>query len=217
MNAAEDVKRYVETCQEKFWQNIFQFETEYLIERLQGCRDILSVGCGPAVIEGRLSGYGFNVTGLDVSAEALKCAPDSIRTFAGSAERMPFAESSFDAVIYVASLQFIEDYRKALQQTLNVLRPNGRIILMLLNPDSDFFKDRLREPDSYVNLIKHKSLSNIENVVEEFYTVLTEYILGVKGDRIFKSHNPSEAALYVIYGTIKNNFIDENTQRQREK
>jgi SAM-dependent methyltransferase len=217
MNVAEDVKRYVEICQEKFWQNIFQFETECLIERLQGCRDILSVGCGPAIIEGRLSGYGFNVTGLDVSAEALKCAPDSIRTFAGSAESMPFAESSFDAVIYVASLQFIEDYRKALQQTLKVLRTNGRIILMLLNPDSDFFKDRLREPDSYVNLIKHKSLSNIENVVEEFYTVQTEYILGVKGDRIFKSNIPSEAALYVIYGTINNNFIDKNTQRQKEK
>jgi len=88
---------------------------------------------------------------------------------------------------------------------------------MLLNPDSAFFKDRLHEPDSYVNLIKHKSLSNIENVVEEFYTVQTEYILGVKGDRIFKSNNPSEAALYVIYGTINNNFIDKNTQQQREK
>ncbi len=201
MNAAEDVKRYVEICQERFWQNIFQFETEYLIERLQGCRDILSVGCGPAIIEGKLSEHGFNVTGLDVSAEALKCAPDSIRKFAGSAESMPFAESSFDGVIYVASLQFIGNYQKALQQTLKVLRPNGRIILMLLNPDSDFFKDRLREPDSYVNLIKHRSLISIEDAVKEFYTVQTEYILGVKGDRILKSNNPSEAALYVITGT----------------
>ena len=191
----------MEICQERFWQNIFQFETEYLIERLQGCRDILSVGCGPAIIEARLSENGFNVTGLDISAEALKCAPDSIRKFAGSAESLPFAESSFDAVIYVASLQFIENYRKALQKTLNVLRPNGRIILMLLNPDSDFFKDRLREPDSYVNLIKHKNLMNIEDVVKEFYTVQTEYILGVKGDRLSKSNNPSEAALYVIIGT----------------
>lgn len=201
MNAAEDVKRYVEICQEKFWQNIFQFETEYLVERLQGCCNILSVGCGPAIIEGKLSEHGFNVTGLDISAEALKCAPDSIRKFAGSAESMPFVESSFDAVIYVASLQFIENYRKALQQTLKVLRPNGRIVLMLINPESDFFKDRLREPDSYVNLIKHKRLDNIEDVVKEFYTVQTEYILGVKGDRLFKSHSPSEAALYVIAGT----------------
>ena len=203
MKAAKDVKRYVEICQERFWQNIFQFETEYLVERLQGCHDILSVGCGPAIIEGRLSAYGFNVSGLDISVEALKCAPDSIRTFAGSAENMPFAESSFDAVIFIASIQFIENYRKVLQQTLNVLKPNGRIILMLLNPESDFFKDRLREPDSYINLIKHRSLNNIEYVVREFYTVQTEYVLGVKGDLIFKSNNPRETALYVIYGNKK--------------
>ncbi|HOU51332.1 MAG: class I SAM-dependent methyltransferase [Smithella sp.] len=203
MNTADDVKKYVEICQETFWQNIFQFETQYLIEHLQGCRNILSVGCGPAIIEGKLSNYGFHVTGLDISAEALKCAPDSIRTFAGSAESMPFAESSFDAVIYVVSLQFIDDYRKALQQTFKVLRPNGRIILMLLNPESDFFKNRLEEPDSYVNRMRHKSLDAIEDVVRERFTVQTEYILGVEGHRIFESHHPREAALYVINGTRK--------------
>jgi len=203
MNSCEDVKRYVETCREAFWQKILQFETEYLIARLNDCREVLSVGCGPAIIEGRLTEHGFNVTGLDISAEAIKCAPDSVRTFAGRAEDMPFEESSFDAVIYVASLQFIEDYRKALQQTLTVLKPKGRIIVMLLNPESDFFKDRLLEPDSYVSLIRHKDLNNIENVIKECYSVQAEYILGVKGENIFKSKKPSEAALYVIVGRKK--------------
>lgn len=200
MNGAENIKRYVETCREAFWQNVFQVEIDYLISHLQGSRDVLSVGCGPAIIEGRLSKHGFNITGLDISVEALKCAPDSVRTFAGRAEDMPFAESSFDAVIYVASLQFIEDYLKALQRTLSVLRPKGRIIVMLLNPESDFFKERLLEPDSYVNLIRHTDLNSIENVIKEFYTAQTEYILGVKGENIFKSKNPSEAAIYVVVG-----------------
>lgn len=200
MGKPEDINSYVETCREVFWQNIFQFETRDLISRLKGCRDVLSVGCGPAIIEGRLSAHGFNVTGLDVSAEALKCAPDSVRTFAGRAEDMPFTESSFDAVIYVASLQFIEDYRKALQQTTLVLRPDGRIIVMLLNPASNFFKDRILEPDSYVNLIRHMDLNIIASSMKEFYAIQTEYILGVKGESIFKSKKLSEAALYVIAG-----------------
>lgn len=200
MGKLEDINSYVETCREVFWQNIFQFETRDLISRLKNCRDVLSVGCGPAIIEGRLSAHGFNITGLDVSAEALKCAPDSVRTFAGRAEDMPFAESSFDAVIYVASLQFIEDYRKALQQTNLVLRPDGRIIVMLLNPASNFFKDRVLEPDSYVNLIRHMDLNIIESSMKEFYAVRTEYILGIKGKSIFESKKPSEAALYVIQG-----------------
>jgi len=203
MNYTEDIKRYVETCREAFWQNIFRFETEYLISRLKNCRDVLSVGCGPAIIEGRLSGHGFNVTGLDISREALKCAPDSVRTFAGRAEEMPFTESSFDAVIYVASLQFIEDYQKALQQSFVVLKHEGRIIVMLLNPQSDFFKERLLEPDSYVNLIRHIDLNEIEKAVEELFTVQTEYILGVRDENIFESREPYEAALYVIVGKKK--------------
>lgn len=200
MESSEVMKRYIETCRKAFWRNIFQFETAYLISHLKDCREVLSVGCGPAVIEGKLSDYGFIVTGLDISAEALKCAPDHVRTVEGRAEDMPFAEASFDAVIYVASLQFIEDYRKALQQAFLVLRPKGRIIVMLLNPESDFFKERLLEPDSYVNLIKHKDLNQIENVIAENYALKTEYALGVKGESIFASTNKSEAALYIITG-----------------
>lgn len=200
MNTSADVKKYIETCQETFWQNIFRFETEYLVSSLENCRDVLSVGCGPATIEGKLGKYGFNVTGLGVSAEALKCAPDSVRTFAGRAEEMPFLESSFDAVIYVASLQFIEDYRRALQQSFKVIRPGGKIVIMLLNPQSDFFKQRCREPDSYVNMIRHTDLKEMEKTMGELFTLQTEYILGVRGEEIFASNSPDEAAIYAIVG-----------------
>jgi 2-polyprenyl-3-methyl-5-hydroxy-6-metoxy-1,4-benzoquinol methylase len=71
-------KQYIESCGKSFWQKVFQIESEYLVEHLKGCRDVLSVGCGPAVIEGELAMHGFNVTGLDVSQRALNCAPDGI-------------------------------------------------------------------------------------------------------------------------------------------
>jgi ubiquinone/menaquinone biosynthesis C-methylase UbiE len=190
----------VETCRETFWQNVFQIETNYLISRLQGIRDVLSVGCGPAIIEGGLSEHGFQVTGLDISVEALKCAPDSIRTFAGRAEDMPFAESSFDAVIYVASLQFIEDYKRALQLSVNVLRPEGKIIVMLLNLKSEFFKEMLLKPDSYVNYIRHADVIEIESFMAELFSIQTEYLLGINSKEIFESEDPHKAALYVIVG-----------------
>jgi len=78
---------------------------EYTLRQLEGARDILSVGCGPAIIEAGLAERGFNVTGLDISEGALGQAPDSLRTVVGSADNMSFADSSFDAVIYIASLQ----------------------------------------------------------------------------------------------------------------
>jgi len=194
------VEKYLKSCREMFWQNIFRVELDYLVAHLQGSRDVLSVGCGPAIIEGELSRYGFNVTGLDISQEALKYAPDSIRTFTGRAEDMSFPPPSFDAVIYVASLQFIADYRQALERSAAALRPEGKIIAMLLNPRSHFFKERSMNPDSYMSMIRHRDLEEIERAVATYFAVRTEYMLGVKGEEIFASDDPHVAALYTIVG-----------------
>ena len=63
MKNSEEIRRYVETCQEEFWQRVFSQETAYLAAHLAGAKDILSVGCGPAIIEGELLKLGFAVTG----------------------------------------------------------------------------------------------------------------------------------------------------------
>lgn len=209
-NSPEVIARYLQSCQTEFWQKVFQFELDYLIQHLKGCIDILSVGCGPAIIESALSERGFRVTGLDVSQEALDRAPDSIRTVTARAEDMPFPESSFDAVIYVASLQFIEDYRKAIEKTVRVLRPDGRLVVMLLNPESEFFKAKLCDPNSYVQKIRHMDLRKIEAVIADNFSVHTEYNLGVKGDIIFASRDVAEAVLYIIRGTKKQKDKDKD-------
>jgi ubiquinone/menaquinone biosynthesis C-methylase UbiE len=193
----------MESCRTDFWKAVFEAEIEYLAEHLTGCKDVLSVGCGPAIIEGSLSERGFHVTGLDVSREALDRAPDTVRTVVASAEDMPFPASSFDAVIYVASLQFIEDYAKAMKKTAHVLRPDGRLIVMLLNPESDFFKRKLRDPNSYVCKIRHTDLQAVEDAIAEHFAVETEFFLGIEGDTIFESRDAADAALYVIRGTKK--------------
>jgi len=142
----DGVEKYLQSCQTQFWKDVFQAELDYTLRQLEGARDILSVGCGPAIIEAGLAEHGFNVTGLDISKEALGQAPDSIRTVAGPAEKMDFASLSFDAVICVTSVQFIERYKEAVKQTARVLRSGGKVLLMLLNPESEFFqrKNKIR-------------------------------------------------------------------------
>jgi ubiquinone/menaquinone biosynthesis C-methylase UbiE len=198
-----DTQTYLQSCRTEFWQKVFRAELEYLLQRLEGSREVLSIGCGPAIIESGLSERGFRVTGLDVSEEALACAPDHIRTIAGRAEDMDFPKSSFDAVIYVASLQFIEDYRKALEKTAQVLRPAGKLIVMLLNPQSAFYKEKAQDPTSYVRKIRHTNLEEIESAIAEYLHIQTEYFMGVKDGNISKSQATDEASLYVIRGTRK--------------
>ena len=196
-------REYLESCHTEFWRKVFRAEGDYLLRHLEGSRDVLSVGCGPAIIEGALSSEGFRVTGLDVSMEALDHAPDNVRTVAGQAEDMPFPEASFDAVMFVASLQFMVDCQKAIEEAWRVLRPDGKVIVMLLNPESAFYQNRVLDPGSYVSRIRHTSLKPIKLVISRNFSVHTEYSLGVKKDEVFASQDPSEAVLYIIRGIRK--------------
>jgi ubiquinone/menaquinone biosynthesis C-methylase UbiE len=196
---------YLKSCQSEFWAKVFEKEVDYIMTELRGCKHLLSVGCGPAFVEQGLLEAGFDVTGLDVSREALQGAQDSIRTEIGSAEAMPFGSACFDAVIYVASLQFIGDYRQATKETHRVLRPQGKILVMLLNPRSEFVRSKLqREPESYVQKMKHgaaEDVYKIESIFRQFFDqIKTEYHLGIKDRRVFESQDPHLAALYVIQG-----------------
>jgi len=194
------MEKYLQSCKTEFWKDVFKAELDYILQEIKGDKDVLSVGCGPAIIEAGLAEHGFNVTGLDISKEALDQAPDSIRTVTGPAENMDFADSSFDAVIYVASMQFIEKYQQTVKQTFRVLRPGGKLLAMLLNPESEFFKEKTEQPDSYINKIKHTDINEIEKTIEEYFSVQTEYFLGIKGKNIFQSNSPDLASLYVIKG-----------------
>lgn len=209
-NEKNKVEHYLESCRKDFWQEVFQIELEYLVKRLKDCRDILSIGCGPAHIEGELARRGFSVTGMDVSQEALANAPDAVRTVVARAENIPLPASSFDAVVYVASLQFIDDYRKAIAEATRVLRPNGKLIVMLLNPRSDFFKRKFNNPGSYVGKIKHLDLSAIETVIAENFESEKEYFLGIKDDIICESNAVADAALFIINGRKKPMQKDQN-------
>lgn len=208
-DSEEGMARYIESCRKEFWQKVFQLELEYLLDRLDGCREVLSVGCGPAIIEGGLAERGFHVTGLDVSREALHCAPDKVRTVAARAEEMAFPDSSFDAVIFVASLQFIEDYRKTLEKSAAVLRPNGRILILLLNPESTYFRIKSREAGSYISKIKHTDLKAMEDAAAEYFAVRTEYYLHVEGNAVLASKNERDAVLYIILGTKRSSMRKE--------
>jgi len=197
------MEKYLESCKTEFWKKVFKAEADYILKELKGAENVLSIGCGPAIIERALCEYGFNVTGLDISKEALDKAADGIRTVVGSAENMNFPDSCFDAVIYVASLQFIEKYGKAIEETARVLRPNGKLLAMLLNPNSEFFKQKTTNPDSYINRIKHTNLTEIDRTIAEHFSIQTEYFLGIRGEQIFPTQDCNLASIYVVKGKKK--------------
>ena len=200
MHQSEEAVKYLSSCQSKFWSQVFDAELTFLLKYLHPEDDILSVGCGPAIIERGLMEKGFSVTGLDVSQEAIACGPDSIRAVIAPAEKMPFPEATFDAVLFIVSLQFIADYRQALAESSRVLRPNGRVLALLLNPDSEFYKKKQLEVDSYVRKIKHTNIDKIKSTMAEMFKMKGEYFLGILGEQVFPSDETATAALYAVRG-----------------
>lgn len=88
---------------------------------------ILDVGCGAGGNIKILGEFG-SVTGLDISEEALKFAKTHgifKNLVRGNAERLPFADGSFDLVSALDVLEHIPDDQRAIQEMFRVLKKGG--------------------------------------------------------------------------------------------
>lgn len=105
-------------------------ETEYaLAARALDARpgdSLLDVGCGTGWFSRRAAADGLAVTGLDPDPQSLdfarangRPAQDWVR---GDARALPFADASFDHVLSIAALCFIDDERQAVAECVRVAR-----------------------------------------------------------------------------------------------
>jgi len=91
-----------------------------------GARRVLDVGCGSGYIAHHLSAMlGASVTGTDVGAQAE--APIAYQRFDGRA--LPFADGSFDVVLFCYVLHHARDAAALLAEARRVLAPGGRLVI----------------------------------------------------------------------------------------
>jgi ubiquinone/menaquinone biosynthesis C-methylase UbiE len=93
-------------------------------------RDILSVGCGNGELETYLIGEGHRLTGLDPAHPMLKRAARSgmKRGVGGDARALPFAEASFDIVIFPESIGHVP-LQDVFAESRRVLKKRGSLIV----------------------------------------------------------------------------------------
>lgn len=106
---------------------------------LAGLR-VLDVGCGDGMYAVSAARQGAIVTAADQSDRMLKVAREraaeagvDVRFERADAGRLPFADRSFDLVIAVTVLCFVEEPARALEEAARVLAPGGRLVLADLN------------------------------------------------------------------------------------
>jgi demethylmenaquinone methyltransferase/2-methoxy-6-polyprenyl-1,4-benzoquinol methylase len=104
---------------------------------LQPGDHILDVCCGTGVWTfslGQAVGASGQVTGLDFSTGMLRIAEDHLKTYQGDninfiqgdAQKLPFADNSFDRVVIGFGLRNVPDANKVLAEMYRVLKPGGQ-------------------------------------------------------------------------------------------
>ena len=91
---------------------------------------VLDVGCGPGGLTRRLVDLGCTVTGCDPSATFAAAAAERVpeaEVVPASAEDLPFADASFDAVLAQLVVNFMADPDTGAREMARVTRPGGTV------------------------------------------------------------------------------------------
>jgi ubiquinone/menaquinone biosynthesis C-methylase UbiE len=110
-----------------------------LLTRLLGgfpkAHSVLEVGCGTGHFTAWLASQGWRVVGVErapaMLSEMRRQFPD-IPVFIGDAHRLPVRARAVDLVVFVTTLEFLEDPLLALAEAVRVARQG--LVLVTLNP-----------------------------------------------------------------------------------
>jgi SAM-dependent methyltransferase len=149
-------------------------------------REVLEVGCGAGVDLARFAKGGAVVTGVDIAPSAIALARANFeqqhlngRFEVADAERLPFADASFDLVFAHGVVQYTAHPQALADECYRVLKPGGTAIFQVynriswLNALSKLMKVGLEHQDAPV-LIKF-SAREFQGLLSKFREVRLVY------------------------------------------
>ncbi len=139
---------------------------------------VLDLASGPGTSAVLLAdNYGIAVDGVDLGARSVARARDAaaeaglaarVRFTVGDAERIPFADGSFDAVVSECAFCTFPDKASAAREMARVLRPGGRLGI------TDVTVDPERLPPELTSLAARVACIADARPVEEYSRILAD-------------------------------------------
>ncbi|MBI4187739.1 MAG: class I SAM-dependent methyltransferase [Chloroflexi bacterium] len=129
-------KRQFRYSLQDYMQTVFRF-SEF------ANKSVLEIGCGAGIDSLEFARHGARVTAVDLTEGAVKLTKElaqeaglPIKVARFDAKKLDFADNSFDCVYSFGVLHHIPDVDKVLSEIHRVLKPGGKLMVMLYNKDS---------------------------------------------------------------------------------
>ena len=106
---------------------------------VQRGESLLDIACGPGLLLECAVKRGVRPSGIDLSAVAVRRARERLPDLPiheANAEKLPFEDAAFDCITCLGSLERMLHREKALAEMRRVLKPGGRLCLMVRNARS---------------------------------------------------------------------------------
>ena len=109
---------------------------QLLLKIAQNKYNILDLGCGEGTRLGLIKGKNKKLTGIDISANAIKKAKSAhakINFLSGNVEKLPFDNGSFDLVYSAFVFEHLDEPEKVIREAVRVLESSGSLIIIAPN------------------------------------------------------------------------------------
>ncbi|MEC5324986.1 class I SAM-dependent methyltransferase [Aurantimonas sp. A3-2-R12] len=112
---------------------------------MDGATTVVDIGCGHGGLAKALTARGFRVTGIDpgeAAIEAARTAAPEADFAVAPGEKLPFADHSFDAAVFLNSLHHVPKARMldALGEAARVTRAGGTVLVVEPLAEGPFFE-----------------------------------------------------------------------------
>jgi ubiquinone/menaquinone biosynthesis C-methylase UbiE/VanZ family protein len=109
-----------------------RFALEMLEAGAPQASKVLDIGCGTGEMARELTRRGYEVWGSDIAEPMVRYARERYgagRFHAGDLEYLPFRDNTFDAVVCLGVVEYLDTDERSLREIWRVLRPGGRAVI----------------------------------------------------------------------------------------
>lgn len=137
-----------------------EFGRIFEYERFRG-KKVLEVGCGMGCMAGHWAAHGAHVTAVDLNPVAIEKTRQRFAIFGyqgdireSDGESLPFPDKSFDFVFSWGVIHHTPGIVKAAAEMYRVLKPGGKLGLMLYNRNSVLYRYFVDYQEGHINFEK---------------------------------------------------------------